>query len=37
VLTGLAKRIDRSIPAMCIDTYETMSAALAETELREKG
>ena len=30
VLTGLAKRIDRSIPAMCIDTRETMTTALAE-------
>ena len=30
VLTGLAKRIDRSIPAVCIDTRETMTTALAE-------
>lgn len=30
VLTGLAKRIDRSIPAMCIDTRETMTTALAK-------
>jgi [acyl-carrier-protein] S-malonyltransferase len=30
VLTGLVKRIDRSIPAVCIDTRETMTTALAE-------
>jgi [acyl-carrier-protein] S-malonyltransferase len=30
VLTGLTKRIDRSVPAMCIDTRETMITALAE-------
>ena len=30
VLTGLAKRIDRSIPAVCIDTREVMTTALAE-------
>src|SRR5690606_23824069 len=30
VLTGLAKRIDRNIPAVCIDTRETMTTALAE-------
>lgn len=29
VLTGLARRIDRSIPAMCIDTREAMAMALA--------
>lgn len=29
VLTGLAKRIDRSVPAICIDTPEAMDAALA--------
>jgi [acyl-carrier-protein] S-malonyltransferase len=30
VLTGLTKRIDRNIPAMCIDTREAMTTALAE-------
>ena len=30
VLTGLVKRIDRSIPAVSIDTRETMTTALAE-------
>jgi [acyl-carrier-protein] S-malonyltransferase len=30
VLTGLAKRIDRSVPATCIDTRETMTTALVE-------
>jgi len=30
VLTGLAKRIDRNIPAVCIDTRETMTTALVE-------
>lgn len=30
VLTGLVKRIDRGIPAVCIDSRETMTTALAE-------
>jgi [acyl-carrier-protein] S-malonyltransferase len=30
VLTGLARRIDRSIPAVCVDARETMVTALAE-------
>lgn len=30
VLTGLVKRIDRNIPAVCIDTREVMTTALAE-------
>jgi [acyl-carrier-protein] S-malonyltransferase len=30
VLTGLSKRIDRSIPAISIDTRESMTTALAE-------
>ena len=30
VLTGLTRRIDRSVTAICIDTRETMTTALAE-------
>ena len=30
VLTGLTRRIDHSVPAICIDTRETMTSALAE-------
>ncbi len=29
VLTGLAKRIDRSVPAACIDSPESLARALA--------
>jgi [acyl-carrier-protein] S-malonyltransferase len=37
VLTGLTKRIDRSIPAICIDTRETMTTALAEHAVGSQG
>ena len=37
VLTGLTKRIDRGIPAICIDTRETLTTALAEHAVGSQG